>query len=607
METKNKSSSTSNRSVAVSSPETMEAGLNPEPLLSDDSDGGDGDDAVRGAVDYRGRQVFRSRSGGWRSALFIIGVEVTERFAYYGTSSNLISYFTGPLHQSIAKAATNVNVWSGVSTLFPLLGAFVADSYLGRYRTIALASILYILSLGLLTLSASLTILRPPSCAGLTACPSPSGFQMFFFFASLYLMALAQGGHKPCVQAFGADQFDVHDPKESKSKSSFFNWWYFGLCAGTTFAFVVVSYIQDNVSWGLGFGIPCIAMAVGFIIFLWGTRTYRYIPKEDKNPFLGVAQVFVAVARRSFQKDPTSSTTTEGNPAEILHPQGSNSRFKFLDRVVIASNNTHGSEKSNWSVCTAIQVEDAKTLLQLVPIWASCLIYGVVFAQSSTFFTKQGSTTDRRIGPHFKIPPATLQGLISLSIVLVIPIYDRILVPLARSLTGKPSGITMLQRIGTGMLLSALSMVVAALVEKKRLSVARDSGLVDDPSKTLPMSLWWLVPQYILFGVADVFTMVGLQEFFYDQVPHALRSVGLALYLSIFGIGNLISGSMVSAIDKATKSSHGQSSWFATNLNRAHLDYFYWLLAGLSLVELGIYVFFAKSYIYKNQLQSSPV
>jgi len=244
-------------------------------------------------------------------------------------------------------------------------------------------------------------------------------------------------------------------------------------------------------------------------------------------------------------------------------------------------------------------VQEAKAVLRLFPIWATCLIYAVAFAQSSTFFTKQAGTLDRRIGDHFKVPPAALQSFISITIVVFIPIYDRVVVPVSRRYSGKPSGITMLQRIGTGMLLSLLSMVIAALVETRRLRVARDAGLVDKPNVPLPMSLWWMVPQYVLFGAADVFTMVGLQEFFYDQVPDKLRSLGLALYLSIFGVGSFISSALVSVIDRVT-TARGQS-WFSNNLNRGHVDYFYWLLAALSAVELLAYVFFAVIYKYKNK------
>jgi len=241
---------------------------------------------------------------------------------------------------------------------------------------------------------------------------------------------------------------------------------------------------------------------------------------------------------------------------------------------------------------------EAKDVLRLFPIWAMTLVYAVVYSQSMTFFTKQAATLDRRVGEVVKVPPAALLSFISISIMVLVPVYDRVVVPLSRRYTGRPSGITMLQRIGAGMFLSVVSTVIAALVEERRLRVARDAGLTDKPKAQLPMSLWWMVPQYVVFGAADVFAMVGLQEFFYDQVPDRLRSIGLALYISIFGIGSFVSSALVSGIHRATAAS-GQS-WFSDNLNHGHLDYFYWLLAALSALQFFAYVFFAWRYKYKN-------
>ncbi|XP_077241400.1 protein NRT1/ PTR FAMILY 5.10-like isoform X2 [Tasmannia lanceolata] len=536
------------------------------PLLSDN---------VEGTVDYKGRPVTRSNSGGWKSAYFIIGVEMAERSAYHGIGSNLISYLTGPLRQSTASAAENVNVWSGVSSMLPLLGAFITDSYVGRYRMIIFSSALYLLGLGMLTLSAVLPSLRPPDCdvikMGEEFCPSPSGFQIFFFFFSLYIVSLAQGGHRPCVQAFAADQFDGRDPKECKSKSSMFNWWYFGL--------------------------------FGLAVFLLGTRTYRFNLMEDESPFVRIARVFIAAARNRNQPTPSSITekthlSSAGDEASETPLLGRSSQFKFLDRAVAISDDPV-SLKKNWKECNMSQVEEAKGVLRLAPIWTTCLLYGIVFAQSSTFFTKQGATMERGIGSSFQIPSAALHSFFNVSVIVLIPIYDRVLIPMARKFTKISSGITMLQRIGIGLFLSLITMVVAALVEEQRLLVARESGLVDMPSKTVPMSVWWLVPQYLLLGAASVFTMVGLQEFFYDQVPDELRSVGMAINLSIYGIGSFLSSILISIIEKATVSSG--YSWFSININRAHLDYFYWLLAGLSALELGLYIYFAKSYVYKTK------
>ncbi|KAL6848800.1 hypothetical protein ACP4OV_021383 [Aristida adscensionis] len=515
-------------------------------------------------------------TGGWRSALFIIWVEVAERFAYYGISSNLISYLTGPLGQTTAAAAAAVNAWSGAASMLPLLGAAVADSWLGRYRTIVASSVLYITGLAMLALSSLSPSPQDQQCSisvdGRRSCP-PSSLQTAFFYASLYLVAIAQSGHKPCVQAFGADQFDATDPKESASRASFFNWWYFGLCASATVTTALMSYVQDNIGWGLGFGVPCVAMLLGLVVFLLGTRTYRFYDSGGGGGGGGGGEVgtFAGVGKAiwAWRKAPEDASSAELESGESA-----------ADDAALA--------------------EEVKGLARLFPVWATCMLYGVVFAQPPTLFTKQAATLDRRIGSSFEVPPAAMQSLIGIAIIPCVVLYDRVLVPAARRVTSVPSGITMLQRIGTGMALSLVTLVVAALVETRRLRAARDAGLVDGAGGEVPMSMWWIVPQYLLLGAADVFTLVGMQEFFYDQVPGALKSLGLALYLSVLGVGSFISSFLISAIDGVTRR-NGGTSWFADDLNRGHLDYFYLLLAALTALELLAFSYFSTSYVYRRK------
>ncbi|KAI3878426.1 hypothetical protein MKW98_001841, partial [Papaver atlanticum] len=211
-----------------------------------------------------------------------------------------------------------------------------------------------------------------------------------------------------------------------------------------------------------------------------------------------------------------------------------------------------------------------------------------------------GSTMERSIAPDFQVPAASNQFFLTVSIILFAATYDRIFSPLIRAFTGKSNALTSLEKIGGGIFVSAITMVVAALVENRRLKIAQEFGLVNCPNAIVPMVIWWLIPQYILSGLALVLTKVGLQEFFYDQVPSELRSLSLSLYSSIFGKGDLFSFILISVIQMVI-SADGQHGWLANNMNQGHLDYFYWFLAGLSAIELAAFLCFTKSYAYNKQ------
>ncbi|PIN14590.1 hypothetical protein CDL12_12770 [Handroanthus impetiginosus] len=336
-------------------------------------------------------------------------------------------------------------------------------------------------------------------------------------------------------------------------------------------------------------------MCLGSIVFWIGSVTYRFCVNEDgRSLFVRMSWVFVKVAR---DLQPIFGAISNEVEAQRIMPQQC-SQFEFLDIASLVPNGSMEDERTS----TIDDVQDAKAILRLAPIWFTSLGYSIIYAQPSTLFTKQASTLDRQVTSTFRIPAASLQLFIVLSIIVFVPIYDRILVPIARAITKKPRGISKLQRIGIGLFLSLTSIIVAALVEWKRLGVAFEYGLMDKPKAIIPMSVWWLAPQYLISGVADVFTLVGLQEFFYDEVSSELKSIGLALYLSILGIGSFLSSFLVCVIHKGT-SGNGEDGWFSDNLNRAHLDYFYWLLAGISAFLLAAYVYFAKTYIYRSSIE----
>ncbi|ERM97846.1 hypothetical protein AMTR_s00118p00123330 [Amborella trichopoda] len=166
-----------------------------------------GEDVVKGVTTVHDYPAKRFNTGSWKSSIYIIGAEVAERFAYYAILLNLITYLTDYLAEDTATASKNVNIWSGVACVVPLLGAFVADSYLGRYKTIILSSVIYLLGLVMLTLSAVLPWLRPDGCwnaakGRLMECwGSSSRYGVAFFFLSLYLVAIGEGGHIPSLYA----------------------------------------------------------------------------------------------------------------------------------------------------------------------------------------------------------------------------------------------------------------------------------------------------------------------------------------------------------------------------------------------------------------------
>ncbi|KAG0569735.1 hypothetical protein KC19_6G112500 [Ceratodon purpureus] len=554
-----------------------------------------------GTVDFRGRPAIKARTGGWKTSWFIYSNQVFVNLGFYGCSANLVMYLTSVMHQSNSVAATNVSNWNGVGYITPLVGAFLADAYWGRYWASFVSSFVYIIGMVFLTVSASLTSLRPEQCSTQDwLCPHSSSWQTAFLFFSLYLVDLGAGALCAPVISLGADQFDEDDPQEKVQKTSFFNWYYQSMNIGALLAGTFFVYIQDNVSWGLGYGAALIAVVVGTICFLAGTPFYRHHPPGG-NPLARIGQVIIASARKWRLKTPVIGDLYEVPEEMESIIQGSRkirhtNEFRFLDKASVEMEGDMSNESlaNPWRLCTITQVEEVKVLLRMIPIMITSAMFSTVYNQLSTLFVIQGATMDLQMG-HFKIPPASLTVFEIVSVAIWIPIYDFVVVPFVSKITKNSRGFTELQRIGIGLGISVFGMVAAAAVETKRLEVALEHGLIDDPTVPVPLSVFWQVPQYFLVGAAEVFAYVGVYEFFYGECPDAMRGLGTAFGLLTIALGSFFSSVLLSIVTRLT-TRDGAPGWIADNLNRGHIDYFFWLLAGLSFVNLGLYVVCARRY-----------
>nr|CAB3495061.1 unnamed protein product [Digitaria exilis] len=501
--------------------------------------------------------------------------DVERPLIHHLPPQNLVTFLTAELRETNVDAAKNVSTWIGSCFLTPVIGAFLADTYWGRYKTIVIFLLIYIIGMLILTVSASLPLIM--------YVPHNSGIRRVAAYLGLYLVALGTGGIKPCTSALGADQFDSADPVERATKGSFFNWYYFSVNIGSLLSGTLLVWIQQDIGWGVGFAIPMLLMVSGLAVFTAGRKVYRY-KKQGGSPLTSVAQVVVAAVRNYHLVLPEHSSGIEHGK-----------QFRFLDKAAIVVPCTGEKGKaattSPWKLCTESQVEELKMLLRMLPVWASMVLFFTATAQMSSTFIEQGAVMDTGVGP-FTVPPASLATFDVISVMVCIPIYDAVLVPLARRATGKDRGLSQLQRIGVGLALSVVGMAYAAVVEGRRLALVR--------AHMPAMSIMWQAPAFAVLGAGEVFAAIGTLEYFYDQSPEGMKSLGSALAYLTIAAGNYLNSAVLAAVAAATTASGGaEPGWIPDDLNKGHLDYFFWMMAALCLMNLA--QFAHRSIRYRGQ------
>lgn len=339
---------------------------------------------------------------------YIIGNEAAERFSYYGMVSILMVYITGVLEKSKDDAAFIIHGFKFVNYFMPLLGAWVSDRLLGRYRTILWISLAYCAGHGVLAFS---------DVAGTkearTAC----------LYAGLMLIAFGSGGIKPCVSAFLGDQFK---PDQRHLLQKAYAAFYWAINFGSFFSLLIIPQIKNH-SWAWAFGVPGILMGLATLIFWLGTRHYVMVPPTRESRTAG----FFAVLAAAWQN-------RQNRPAGTGFWEGARQRY------------------------SADEVKAAASIGPILSIFAMIPVFWALFDQTHTTWVAQGT----KMIP-FELPfsitldASAMQATNPLMVMILVPFLTLLVYPVIGRMAAP------LKRMSAGMLLAGFSFVVVAWLQRR--------------------------------------------------------------------------------------------------------------------------------------------
>ncbi|XP_010244999.1 PREDICTED: protein NRT1/ PTR FAMILY 2.7-like [Nelumbo nucifera] len=540
--------------------------------------------------------IVGNKQGGWITFPFITVSTLGLTLASSGWLSNLTVYLIQQFNVKSIDAAQVYNVVSGCATLFPIAGAIIADS-LGCFPVISVSSFISLLAVILFTITATSSSLKPPPCvnigsaAAAESCKTPSKLQYGLLYSAIALGAIGMGGSRFTTATMGADQFN-----NAKDQGIFFNWYFFILYVASAAGATVIVYVEDNVGWGWGYGIAIGANTVGLLAFLIGKRYFRHA-KPKGSPFTSLARVLVATIRK--RKVAVSSQTQDyyyghGDLTKLPYPPPTPS-FKFLNRAALKSEEdirVDGSAANQWRLCTVQEVEDLKALIRISPLWSTGIFVSVPIGILTSLIILEALRMDRHVGPHFKIPAGSFLVFLLISTALSLCFMDRFFYPTWLKLTRRT--MTPLQRVGIGHILNITAMAASAIVESRRLHVARSHHLDDQPGSIVPMSALCLVAPLALVGAGEAFHFPGQVELYYQEFPASLRSTATAMVSLLAAVGFYLSTVVIDLTRRVT-------GWLPDDINHGRLDKVFWMLVVVGAINFVYYLICTKLYKYQKR------
>ncbi|XP_020657253.3 solute carrier family 15 member 1 [Pogona vitticeps] len=365
------------------------------------------------------------------SIFFIVINEFCERFSYYGMRAVLVLYFKFFLSWDDNLATAIYHTFVALCYLTPILGALIADSWLGKFMTIVSLSIVYTVGQAVLSIG-SINDLMDGNRDGV---PDDVKIPIAFSMIGLLLIALGTGGIKPCVAAFGGDQFEDH---QEKQRSRFFSIFYLAINAGSLISTIITPILREvecgihtrQKCYPLAFGIPAILMALALLVFMAGSTMYKKV-KPQGNIMVQVAQCITFAVRNRFRH------------RSKQYPKREHwldwAREKYDKRLIVQT----------------------KMVLKVLFLYIPLPMFWALFDQQGSRWTLQATTMDGDFGP-VQIQPDQMQTVNPILIVIMVPVVDAVIYPLIQKCR---INFTPLRKMTVGMLLAALAFVVAAVIQ----------------------------------------------------------------------------------------------------------------------------------------------
>ncbi|XP_073668067.1 solute carrier family 15 member 1 isoform X3 [Paramisgurnus dabryanus] len=365
------------------------------------------------------------------SIFFIVVNEFCERFSYYGMRAVLVLYFRYFLHWDDDLATSIYHAFVALCYLTPILGAIIADSWLGKFKTIIYLSIVYAAGQVIMAVSTVHDI----TDSNKDGTPDNLTFHMALSMLGLILIALGTGGIKPCVAAFGGDQFQEH---QSRQLNTFFSVFYLCINAGSLLSTLITPVLRaqecgiysQQKCYPLAFGVPAALMVISLVVFIAGSG--MYVKRDPEGNIMGAVCKCIGFAIRNRFRHRSSRYPKREHWMDWAEEK--------YDKLLIAQ---------------------VKMVLKVLFLYIPLPMFWTLFDQKGSRWTLQATTMSGDFGA-FILQPDQMQTVNPIFILTMVPIMDRIVFPLIQKcgLNFSP-----LKRMTVGMLFAAMAFVSAALVQ----------------------------------------------------------------------------------------------------------------------------------------------